>query len=408
MTPLVMALLLPVSTVYGTYYLYESLPAYLIILSWLLLLRWNRQPATWTVILCAFCLGVAGHQKLPYVLIIIPFLLCFLLFHGLRALSLLRLGACLLAACLGPLAYVLASYQYDPTFSRLSLLSHHRAGLISGISTVWNSAVAPENAMAPMPIGRIVLLVALVAFMSAKVYESWKHPTRATASPFASAVLLLALPSMACLYQFHPASSPALQFLPFLSIVIASAVIDLWHYITVRIRLRGIRTIATTSVAVTVAVAAGWQWRCYSLWANAYPAHFTLAEQQSAVSRLVAIGAREPYMLSSYFNGTFEFLSDGQVRPVYLDEYDDGDVDWGRILKSMRGVPSFFLFSDEPLSLDSDATSAIHRNAFLAAAPGVERIVITAADGRRMFSVYSLEQAARRPPLASSPASRRP
>ena len=393
-------LLFPISVMYTTPVLYEYVPLLLVLAAWWLLLHWNRHGSAWCAVTAAGALGLAVQQKLTFALVVLAFGVAFVVFFGLRRLRSWLLWLSVGVAGLAALFLVLVSYHYDAKFHRLLQLRSSTDGpLDSSLSfshSLFTAVPTPGSGWAAA--AYLLLLIGLLAYCVWKIRKYFQGDPESLVPAFASAMLLPLIPLLMILYRSNPTSSPLVQFMPFPVLVLAAMLLDLHRWLKPRYGPWGRRL--ALLLLVCVALWGLLRWRSYYQWQRAYPAHLSRQEQHRAARRLLALGARRPVVLDSYFNGVFELLTQGALRPRYLVARDFKPLEassWQRLLRGTRGSPTDFLFSAERFAFDHvTADVAQIRRRFLEAARVTGRRIeghwtIRTSGGGPAFYLYRLK-----------------
>lgn len=398
----VLALLLfPMSSAYATLYLYEYLPLVALSSIWWLLDRYNATGKRWAFMFAALLIGFALQQKLTAGLVLPAFLGCWVGFYGLRQGSAKLWAAAAAVAAIFPASFLTIRWLHFVVSGHILELgmAEHPVPVLDMLVLLsrWTFASLPHGGERWSTALQLLLLALLLGYCVFNAVRYFRFGTGRRFVAFASVTTLIILTSFFLIYRYHPSSLPALQFLPFVCLVIAAMITDALRAVERLIRWRWL----TTGVAILLlAGVAFWRSGAYSDFIFGTLGYPTLPEQKRAVQTLLDRDAVRPVMLNSYKNGVLEFLSQGRIRPLYLTADAFTPIDeaaWRRVLDATAGRRVDFLFSRPPSPLDLVPRSnpeALAR--FEAALRSSERVVVSRATipmaaGRRHLVLVSVE-----------------
>ena len=366
-------LLFPFSVLYGSLYLYESLPVTALFGVWWLLDRYNATGRSRPLYLAALLSGFACHQKFTMVFVLLPFFAAYAAVFGCRRLSFRTLRNAAIAACVFPVLTLVILCAYAAALGGVpQFVAQQRPASWTYIlfaAPSWVFAALPSPGFSVAAAARLGMLAALLAQCARKVVL---HFRRGVPQPPAEVLAALTLPGTLCgfavIYRYNTGSLPFFPLLPFVAIIIGG----LWHEAarwlalrggqrTTRSVLRPQSTILATMRGLPDLVAQGLLVIGFSMftlvvmairWPSAFEDAVTKMgyprfPDQTYITRwLVDHQVREPITPTTSDVGVLEFLSEGRIRPLYVNQNlcdRLGRSGWERVLAATGHQHTYFL-----------------------------------------------------------------
>ena len=318
LTPVVLVLA-PSFAFYGSLYIYEYAGCLAVLAAWQLLLRFGQGRSAGNALLALLLLGLAVATKWTYVLVVVPFFCAYLWVYGLPRLARWQWLAGWIAA-LGPTCAVLAfAASLPPEAAQLRSLAGEGMRWQQVPGYIAHLFLGPPTALLPLPTVLAELLgavggLALLGWCVTKVRAAWRGQAVDPAVLVASATVAGCMALVLAVYVTNPTSMPILQYTPFLAIAAAAALVDATRALARPLA----KWLVGVGYAVWLILAQGMPLGALPLLAT-LPPHVLLTEQEHAASLLARLlNGRSVAMPASDFDGVLEFVSGGELRPVYF------------------------------------------------------------------------------------------
>jgi len=360
--------------VYVTFFLFETYTLIFALLLWLLLVRYNRTGRKWSLLLAFFVIGLSFHAKVTALLLLCPLVVAYVAVYGLRKVKFFVITAAFLVATIMPALFFYLQHLNDPhfesfseTLNKFTPASYAESEKVSKnkqvddewrddsfynklatLSTAmllgtpfFNDPQSLEALLYLLLFGMILLYIInnLIKFVRKKEL----YPPKA----FFSLLFAGILPFYILVYQGNIGSIPLYQFLPFLTGLIAFMISDAYDLIRRKVAHPKYKLLIIMMFIFILTGFAYARWSENIRLAKSYSPMFTRADQVAVAEQLIAHRAFNPLSYNSFFCGVFEFVSDGKIRPKYINrllEDSNSPQIWQEIIAKTSASQADFLF----------------------------------------------------------------
>ncbi len=320
-------LLSPFVVLYGSLYLYESLPVMALFGVWWLLDRYNETGRTRPLFLAALLAGFACHQKFTTVFVLVPFLIAYAAVFGCRRLSLRTATRAAVAGCVFPVLTLAILCAYAAARGGGPELVPHQApapwAYILLVAPSWVFAALPSPGFSMAAAARMVMLAALLAQCGRKVLLHFRRRARGAPQPRAEVLAALTLPGTLCgfavIYRYNTGSLPFFPLLPLVAIVIGGLWQDTARWLMPRLGQRAARGLLLGSFSVFTLGVMAIRWPSAFEDAVTKMGYPRFPDQTYVTLWLLDHKVREPVIPGFSDIGVLEFLSEGRIRPRYVN-----------------------------------------------------------------------------------------
>ncbi len=343
-------LLFPFAVLYGSLYLYESLPVAALFGVWWGLDRYNQSGRIRPLCLAALLAGFACHQKLTAVFVLVPFVAAYAAVFGFRRMAAHEVKRVVLAGSVFPIlsvailcAYAIASGT-PPEF-----VSQQGAApwvYILFVAPHWVFGTLPSPQLTATDIAETVMLLALLGQCGRKVFLHFRRAPQPRAEVLAALTLPGTLLGFAVIYRYNTGSLPFFPLLPFVAIMISSVWQDVARWLAPRWGQGVTRALLLGGFAVFIVTSMAIRWPSAfadSITKMGYPRY---SDQSYATAWLVDHQVREPVIPTFADIGTLELLSEGRIRPRYVNQHQCSRLEkaeWEKALAATRHQQTDFL-----------------------------------------------------------------
>lgn len=343
-------LLFPFAVLYGSLYLFESLPVTALLGVWWLLDRYNDTGRTRALCLAALLAGFACHQKFTTVLVLVPFLAAYAAVFGCRRLSFRKATAAAVAGCVFPalalaiLSAYAAARGAIPDTGAQPVPAPWSYVLFAAPS--WVFAALPSPGFSAAAAARMTMLVALLVQCGRKVFLHFRRAPQPRVEVLAALTLPGTLCGFAVVYRYNTGSLPSFPLLPFVAIVIGSLWCDAGRWLAPRLGHRAARHLLVGGFSAFTLAAMAIRWPSTFEDAVTKMGYPRFSDQSYATAWLLEHKVREPVIPTFSEIGVLEFLSEGRIRPRYVGERDCSRLEraeWEKALAATRHRHTDFL-----------------------------------------------------------------
>jgi hypothetical protein len=274
---------------------------------------------------------------------VVPFLAAYLAVFGCRRFSLRGITLVALTGSMFPLLAVAIQCAYavvsgaSPGFLGQRQPASWSYILLS--SSRWVFGTLPPPGGSATDASSLIMLVILLAHCGRKVFLHFRGVPQARVAVLAALTVFGMLGGTAVIYRYNPTSEPSLLFVPFVAIAIASLWEDAGNGLTRWVEKRTARLVLACGFVVVALAVFAIRWPGTFEHAATRMGYPGLSDQQFATRWLLEHQVTEPLVLSFSENGVLEFLSEGRIRPLYVNpdpcsRFDESE--WARVIEATR------------------------------------------------------------------------